>query len=147
MNNLLDPKIITTQQLANIFNNAYMKIDDIENDVIYLNIDSYIIWVSLKPSEERIYLACYSHILPDDQLTPHEDFIHKHINLLNNTLFAKFTFFYHNQKGVLGSEFLYHYKFGLNPAQLVDICYFLQRNAKEALKITSNSLQEQGLLK
>ena len=39
MGNLIDPQFVTVQQLVNIFNNAYIKVIDVKENVLTIIID------------------------------------------------------------------------------------------------------------
>lgn len=144
MTNLIDPKFVTIQQLVNIFNNAYIKVENIEDDSISININDRVIEVQLLTS--KIQILSHVGVGSREELAQHEGFIYEHINHLNNRSLSKFIFIYNkNNHGVMIIERCHPYTFGLNPAQLVEDCNIMQNSMKDAINYTVGIFKEKGI--
>ena len=147
MSNLIDPQLVTIQQLTNIFNNAYIKAEHHDDKTIRVYINNRRIFVAIpSPSEKKIEISSYTSILPREEMVGHESFICEHINKMNAGSFSKFFFQYINDTGFLCIERMYPYSFGLNPAQLVEDCNTLNIAMKDAVDYLAEVLREKGII-
>ncbi len=152
MGNLIDPQFVTVQQLVNIFNNAYIKVIDVKENVLTIIIDKSEFFVLLTPSECRIQIIDYFSIGSRTKLKEHEHSLFEFINTLNRKYIGKYYLSYHENSEK--EEFVFFqtdhessYTFGLNPAQLIADCHSLKQNIKDIGKQFVDMLYEKGIYK
>ena len=122
MNNLIEPELVSLQQLANIFKNAFVKVLKQSEDRIVLSMDDEKVLIEITPEQNRCSMFIMTSVLPKHELSSIEEEINALIRESNRDLISnRFSFEYNDvNMGVLVSDRDIFYSFGLNPPQLID---------------------------
>ncbi|UOO75996.1 hypothetical protein LVJ85_08035 [Neisseria sp. Dent CA1/247] len=146
MTNLITPQLVTPQQLANIFQSAYIKVHETTEKSISILIANDLLDIFINTDENRLEILFIKRVAEQEKLIEHEHLICKTLSQLNAEKIFKCSF-RHNNKNIafFVVDYIYFYTFGLNAAQLVNDCNILQRVGTECTEKMANILHENGV--